>query len=134
MGLIEKEPPVTLRASATLTGSPVASSELDTQLASYVELFLTYTKASGTQCEIHVEGIPEGGSTWHTIAAQSAGTVSGGVVAVTLARPVYTLTESEACALAVPVFGWRKLRVRARETGTADGTLAVVAVAARVGA
>lgn len=132
--LIEKEATTTLRASSALTGSLVASDTIDTQNASYVELFIAYAKASGTQCEIYVEGIPEGGSTWHTIAAQSAGTVSGGVVAVTLARPVYTLTESEACALAVPVFGWRKLRVRAKETGTADGTLSVVAVAVRVGA
>lgn len=133
--MIHKSATVTLRASSPLSGSFVASSSLDVQLASYAELFLTYTKGvSATACEVCVEVQPEGSSTWHTIEALSPAAVSGGLSAVTVARPVYTLAVSESVRLSVPVFGARSLRVRARETGTVGGTLEVLAVASRVGA
>jgi hypothetical protein len=133
--LIEKEATTTLRASSALSGSFVASSSLDVPTASYVDLFFAYVKGgSATACEVYVEVQPEGSSTWHTIEALSPAAVSGGLSAVTVARPIYTITASESVRLSVPVFGARSLRVRARETGTVGGTLEVLAVASRVGA
>lgn len=133
--LIYKGAPLTLRAAAALTGSHVASGEIDVSADSYASVTIDYTKGgSATLLEIIPEVQLQGDSTWRPVTAQNAGTPSGGAVAVELVSVMYTMTATGAREVSVPVFGASKLRVKVRETGTPGGSCTVTAVASRVGA
>jgi len=129
--MIYKAAPTVLASALTLTGSLVASTtEVDTSLASYVTLFVDYTKGgSATLLELVVEEQVQGDTTWRQTSAQSSGTPSGGAVAVELVSTTYTVTATGSREITVPCYGASKLRVKVRETGTPGGTITVKASA-----
>lgn len=136
MTAIYKETPVTLRESAALTDAFVATTaSLDVSQAARADVFLDYTKGgSATALEFYAERQFAGDTAWYTGASETVGTPSGGAVAVTLNRPVYTVGATEKFTLSLPTYGASALRLRVKETGTPGGTLAVTGVAVRVGA
>ena len=140
MQIIHKGPTAALLSDATLTGSLVASTqECDVSLASYCDLHVDYAQGTGgtsPKLELTVEVKCEGSSTWRQPTTGSAGTPSGGAVAVELVTVTYQLTASGNVVLPVPCYGASKLRVKVRETGSPSpfGTVSVRAVPSRVGA
>lgn len=133
--LIYKSAPEVIRAAAALTGSLVASSEVDVSADSYVDVDVDYTKGgSATLLELVPEVQIQGDTTWRGISAQNAGSVSAGAVSVELVTLTYTVTATGVRRFSVPVFGASKFRVKARETGTPGGSATITATRSRVGA
>lgn len=120
--------------SATLTASAaVIGDTFDCRNNTLVSLLLTYTKGgSATLARIIVEGTMVQG-TWTDafevpIALDLSGSLSAGAVDAPLGKMRYTLDTSGVYHLPVEVGGAHQIRVRALETGTPGGTLAVAAV------
>ena len=140
MQIVHKGPTTELASALTLTGSLVASDEeCDVSLASYCDLHIDYAAGTGgtsPKLELAVEVQCEGSSTWRQPTTGSAGTPSGGAVAVELVTVTYQLTASASVVLPVPCYGAKSLRVKVRETGSPSpfGTVSVRAVPSRVGA
>lgn len=139
MQIIHKGPTAALASALTLTGSLVASDEVDVCLASYCDLHVDYAQGTGgtsPKLELVVEVQCEGSSTWRQPATGSPGSPGGGAVAVELVTVTYQLTASASVVLPVPCYGAKSLRVKVRETGAPSpfGTVSVRAVPSRVGA
>lgn len=129
--------PTVLRASATLTGARVASTELDVATWSHVTVEVTYTVGTGgtsPALELEPQVLGADGTTW--LPAQTAltpGTPATGQVALACATPLYTRDAAGSFVLTIPVLGHARFRVRVRETGGPSpyGTCAVSAYRAR---
>jgi len=135
MSQVYKSAPTVIASAVTLTGSLVASTDIGTELDSYVDVDVDYTKGgSATLLELVPEVQIQGDTTWRPISAQNAGTPSGGAVAVELVTLTYTVTATGARRFSVPVFGASRFRVRYRETGTPGGSVTLTATRSRVGA
>jgi hypothetical protein len=125
-----KTKPTTIRASATLTGSLVASSTVDCRSASIVTLEVQYTSGTGgSGLQLHPE-VSHDNTTWVPAAtALTAGTPSSGTVTMAMEDPTYTLTVTGNRVLHLDVYGMRHFRVRALEAGSPSpfGQLTLVA-------
>lgn len=130
---IYKNTPKVLANALVLTGSLVATEEVDVSNESYVSLFVDYTKG-GTALELVVETRPQGDDEWYSETASNSGTPSGGAVSIESVEVTRTITATSKRAITVPCYGASKLRVRVRETGTPSGTVTITAVSSRVGA
>ena len=134
--LIDKSLPQTIRASATLTGTLVASDVVRCENDSHVTVEVDFTKGTGgTGLELVAETLREGASTWQPATVQNAGTPSAGAVAIELLSVTHTMSVTGVRSITFPVLGAVQFRVRAREVGSPSpfGTLALVAVRARIG-
>ena len=134
--LYDKTAPSTLRAAATtLTGSYVATSELDVDNYAFVTVTLAYTKGgSATLLQFVAEQLFAGGESadWSPAEClQNAGSPSGGAVASEVLDTSYTVTATGNRTLHFRVYGAAKFRLRLKETGTPGGTCKVTAVASR---
>jgi hypothetical protein len=108
----------TVRAAAVLTGSYVASSEMDISRFRELAVFFTVTKASLTSLEYLVEQSVDEGVSWKRIGAESV-TLS----TITDGRPNYseTLAGNDEWYKAFRAIGaW--VRVQVRGVGTAAGS------------
>lgn len=130
---VYKGAPKTL-LEAALTGSLVASEEIDVSNESYLSLFVTYAQSSGTEMKLVLETKPQGDDEWYQECAANTGTPATGEVDIESVVVTRTFTQSGRYALTLPCYGASKARVRVIETGTADGTVKVTAVPSRVGA
>lgn len=137
--MVYKGPVTELRdASTVLTGSLVASSELQCANDSFVTLALDYTKGgSATALTLVPEVSPtSSGDDWQPAETTLDGsaTPSAGVVTLPAYETRYSLAQTCSRTLHVRVYGAARFRVRVLETGTPGGTCRVRAVASRVGA
>ena len=127
--MYSKTKAVTLATAQALSGSDAVVGEpgtFDTRNNRELSLFVDWTKASATALEILVESSPvDSGDEWypHPIASDASATFSSGVVTQTSGTLRYSLTATGKHHLPVRLFGARRIRVKAKETGTADGTL-----------
>lgn len=136
--MVSKSKSVSL-GSATLTGSAaVVGNAFDTRNNTVVSLRLAYTKGgSATLCRVIVEGTLVKDN-WADafevpIALDLSGSLSAGAVDIPLGAMRYTLDTSATYHLPVDVAGAHQIRVKALETGTPGGTLAVAAVGVQEG-
>lgn len=120
----------TLTGSAEVVGTP---GTFDCRNNTTVSLRLSYTKGgSATLCRVIVEGTLVK-DTWTDafevpIALDLSGALSAGAVDAPLGKMRYTLDTTGVYHLPVEVAGAHQIRVKALETGTPGGTLAVSAV------
>lgn len=127
--MYSKTKAVTLATAQALTGSDAvvgSPGTFDTRNNRELSLYLDWTKASATALELLVESSPvDSGDEWypHPIASDASATFSSGVVTQTSGTLRYSLTATGKHHLPVRVYGARRIRVKAKETGTADGTL-----------
>jgi hypothetical protein len=134
---ITKSKAVTL-GSATLTGSAaVVGDVFDVRNNTTVSLRLSYTKTTGTLMVVSVEGTLVK-DVWTSavkvpIALDTSGTISGAAITIPLAGASYSLDTTGVYHLPVDVAGMHQIRVKAHETGTPGGTLAVAASAVQGG-
>lgn len=121
--------------SATLTGSAAVVGDpgtFDCRNNTTVSLRLTYTKVSATLARVIVEGTLAKDD-WTNpfevpIALDLSGALSAGAVDAPLGKMRYTIDTTGVYHLPVEVAGAHQIRVKALETGTPGGTLAVSAV------
>jgi len=104
----------TVRAAAALTGSAVASGEMDISRFRELAVFFTVTKASLTSIEYYVEQSLDEGVTWKRIGAES---VTLATVAEGNPEYTHTLTGNDAWYLVFRAIGQRA-RVQVKGTGT----------------
>lgn len=117
---------VSLRASAALTGSYVASTNhVLTKGYSTATVTLTYTKGDEDSCEVKFERSNDGGTTWIALAYVAPQSSSVRAISVDVGQMTATQTvalppiDTSLCAL---------FRVSAKATGgTPTGTLAISA-------
>lgn len=111
----------TIRASATLTGSYVAGTDISMDGHNYAGLIIDYTKGDETSMEVKVEISHDGGTTWFQQVAEE---VTSGTVAVSLSERQFTATGK----YALQVYPVRAdlIRVSVKATGgTPTGTVAI---------
>ena len=136
--MISKSKSVDLAAATVLTGSAAVIGEaFDTRNNTSVSLRLTYTKVSATALILSVEGTTAKG-VWTSafkvpIALDTSGTISGAAITIPLAAASYSLDTTGVYHLPVEVAGAHQIRVKAHETGTPGGTLAIAAVGVQEG-
>lgn len=127
--MYSKTKAVTLATAQVLTGSDAVVGDpgvFDVRNNREASLYLDWTKASATALEVLVESSPvDSGDEWypHPIASDASATFSSGVVTQTSGTLRYSLTATGKHHLPVRLFGARRIRVKAKETGTAGGTL-----------
>ena len=120
---------MTLRSSAVLTGSYVASSVIGADLLEPGEvaicdelaLFLAFTIGSLTSCEIKVE-FSDDGINWRQETIEAPGAPSGGIIISSTYLNVHQLTGTGNFKLIIP-YACSYLRVSAQGTGTATNSL-----------
>ena len=135
--LFDKTSQTSIRASAALTDSQVASDSVDVDTWSHVVIDVNYTVGTGgTNPGIELEPLVSDDDTNWTPAesALSAGAPSAGQVAFAVATTLYTRASSGRFCLTFPVYGHKRFRVKVRETGSPSpfGTCAITAARARV--
>lgn len=134
MSTTTKSKAVTL-GSATLTGTAAvigSPGTFDCRNNTTVSLRLAYTKVSATLAKVIVEGTlvkDDWASAFEVpVALDLSGSLSAGVGEAPLGALRYTLNTTGVYHLPVEVGGAHQIRVKALETGTPGGTLAVAAV------
>lgn len=137
MDLFDKGSPQRLRATAALTTSLVASSELAVSTHSTVSIEVEYTAGTGgTGAEYLPEVIMAGETVWSpAVSALNAGTPAAGAVTIEACAATYSQVAGKR-TLHIPVYGATSFRVRVKETGVVAvaGTCGILAVASRLGA
>ena len=137
MDLFDKSSPQSLRTTAALTTSLVASSELAVSTHSTVSIEVEYTAGTGgTGAEYLPEVLMAGESVWSpAVSALSAGTPAAGAVTIEACAATYSQVAGKR-TLHIPVYGATSFRVRVKEVGavTVAGTCGILAVASRLGA
>lgn len=109
----------TIRASAVLTSSYVAATDIDCQNASQVYIYLNYTKGDETSCEVKVEYSYD-----DTTYFQETAVTTGATAALTIST--YQMTATGKFVLQIPIMArWLRISVKA-SAGTPTGTLAIV--------
>lgn len=136
--LFDKTPQRTIRASALLTGSQIASDPVDVATWSHVVIDVDYTVGTGgTNPAVELEPqVSDNGTDWSPAeSALSTGSPSAGQVAMSVATPLYTRAVSGRFCLTFPVLGHSRFRVKVRETGSPSpfGTCSITAATARMG-
>jgi hypothetical protein len=125
---------VTLATAQALTGSDAVVKDADPATGVFdvrnnreLSLYLDWTKGgSATALEILLESSPvDSGDEWypHPIASDASATFSSGVVTQTSGTLRYSFTATGKHHLPVRLFGARRFRAKAKETGAASGTL-----------
>jgi hypothetical protein len=120
---------VTLATAQALTGSDAvvgSPGTFDTRNNRELSLYFDWTKTSATALELLLESSPvDSGDEWypHPIASDASATFSSGVVTQTSGTLRYSFTAGGKHQLPVRLFGARRIRVKAKETGTPGGTL-----------
>lgn len=130
--MITKSKAVTLASATTLTGSAaVIGNVFDVRNNVSISLALTYVKTTGTLMVVSVEGT-QVKDVWTSavkvpIALDTSGSISAAAITIPLAAASYSLDTSGTYHLPVDVAGMHQIRIKAHETGTPGGTLAIVA-------
>lgn len=118
----------TLRASAVLTGSYVASTVISMDRQNYFALLVQYTKGDETSLNIKIESSIDEGTTY---GSQVTETTSGANVAVALAQYDFTATGNYWIVIS-PMLA-DTIKVSAKATGgSPTGTLALNALTGSV--
>jgi hypothetical protein len=127
--LYSKTKPVVLATAQALTGSDAVVGDpgvFDVRNNREVSLYLDWTKASATALELLVESSPvASGDEWypHPLATDAGAAFASGVVTQAAGTQRFSVEATGKHHLPLRVYGAHRVRFKARETGTADGTL-----------
>jgi hypothetical protein len=105
-----------VREAAVLTGSYVASDDVDISMVGSVGIMFEITQASLTSIEYIVDQSPDEGTGW---CAEGAEDVA--LATITDGSPNYTTTDFDDYYKVVPAIGDR-MRIRVKGTGTVAGS------------